>query len=371
MEEIKIKYFGLYLSKKHFLIVYSIYILITLLLFIYFTNYPLNKEKIPFLQPFLSNYFNYFFVIILLSSTIERQLFWNEYAKKQVQKIETLKLEVEIKSEEINSSIRYASRIQKALLTSEMYLQWSFSKSLMRPTQLIESTDYFIFFKPKDIVSGDFYWARNNMGYSAKEGQFQTLFIACCDSTGHGVPGAFMSLLNISFLNESLNYYHQSKKPDEILNNVRTNVVNALNPDGGTESKDGMDAVLFEIDFNTNMLYASCANNPLWIIAEGKLVEIKPDKMPVGYHDKMNTPFTLHSRQLNKGDTVYTFTDGYADQFGGSNNKKFKYSQLKDLIMKIYMKPLKEQKEILQTTFENWKGEEEQVDDVLIIGVRI
>src|SRR6185437_13169397 len=149
MEEIKIKYFGLYLSKKHFLIVYSIYILITLLLFIYFTNYPLNKEKIPFLQPFLSNYFNYFFVIILLSSTIERQLFWNEYAKKQVQKIETLKLEVEIKSEEINSSIRYASRIQKALLTSEMYLQWSFSKSLMRPTQLIESTDYFIFFKPK------------------------------------------------------------------------------------------------------------------------------------------------------------------------------------------------------------------------------
>ncbi len=255
---------------------------------------------------------------------------------------------LEERHKDLTDSIQYASRIQTALLTSEKYL----SEYLQ---------DYFIFFKPKDIVSGDFYWALH------RKGKF---YIACCDCTGHGVPGAFMSLLNINFLHQAViekNITH----PNEIFNTVRNNVVEALNPDGTTDTKDGMDASLCSIDFEKHLLMAACANNGIWIVRGGELMEFKPDKMPIGISGGEAKPFTLHEINLQKGDCIYMFSDGFADQFGGTNGKKFKSSQLKEIVLGMAAKPMKDQKALLDKTLSDWKGTQEQVDDVCIIGIRI
>ncbi|MEO6882869.1 MAG: two-component regulator propeller domain-containing protein [Bacteroidia bacterium] len=257
---------------------------------------------------------------------------------------------VEEKNKDITDSILYASRIQRALLTTDVYI----SRSL---------NEHFILFKPRDIVSGDFYWNFSANGL---------VHIACCDCTGHGVPGAFMSLLNISLLNETV-IERKIIRPDLVLNDVRKNIIKALNSDDTvTESKDGMDAVFCTFDFKNKKLQAACANNPIWIIsAQGELTEIKPDKMPVGVHSKEQKLFTLQEINLTKGDCVYLFTDGYADQFGGSNGKKFKYKQLKELLIANASKPMDEQKLIFENAFETWKDKLDQVDDVLVMGVRI
>lgn len=256
---------------------------------------------------------------------------------------------LEERHKDLTDSIQYASRIQNALLTSEKYL-----------TEYLK--DYFIFFQPKDIVSGDFYWALN------RKGKF---YIACCDCTGHGVPGAFMSLLNINFLHQTViekNITH----PNEIFNTVRTNVVDALNPDGTSDKKDGMDATLCSIDFEKHMLMAACANNPLWIIRNKELIEFKPDKMPIGISGGDDIkPFTLHEINLLKGDCIYMLSDGFADQFGGPAGKKFKSSQLRELVLSVADKPMKEQRSIFEKTINDWKGSQEQVDDICLIGIRI
>ena len=290
------------------------------------------------------------FLVLLLALFIFRGY---KQKKKANKELAEKNLIIEEHNKDITDSLHYASRIQRALLTSKEYIS----------THLNE---YFILFKPKDIVSGDFYWAFSPMESSGKH----NFFFACCDCTGHGVPGAFMSLLNISFLNEAL-IAKDLREPNEILNNVRANIVKALNPDGSTEKKDGMDAVLCAIDLKRKMLYATCANNPIWIARNGIIDEIAPDKMPVGSHINMDKSFTKHSVQLQQGDIVYLFTDGYADQFGGPKGKKFKYKQLNEQLLAINDKPLAEQKTILEKTFEDWKGNLEQVDDVLVIGIRL
>lgn len=434
---------------------------------------------------------------------------------------------VEEKNKDITDSIKYASRIQKALLTSDDYI----SQHL---------PEYFILFKPRDIVSGDFYWAFNGYG---------VFYIACCDCTGHGVPGAFMSLLNISMLNEAV-IERKITRPDRILNDVRDNIIKALNPEkSDKESKDGMDCALCAIDLKNYTMQAACANNPVWIVKAsptppkeglmkedslsnlskgeaktyayetadpilyGKLkefvkenrskpteaeiafweivkgrrlngfkfrrqhiisqyiadfvclpykliieidglihqlpgniesdrvrtehlaklgfkvlrlkneevindpdgactkvlaflnmykgdvipdnlpnegegwsspteappleglgeafIELPVDKMPVGIQHGEQKPFTLQNAKLSKGDTIYLFTDGYADQFGGPKGKKFKYKALQEKILEISHKPMAEQKQILDKTIEDWRGGLEQVDDILIIGIRV
>ncbi|HTB07065.1 MAG TPA: tetratricopeptide repeat protein [Bacteroidia bacterium] len=255
---------------------------------------------------------------------------------------------LEEKHKDVTDSIQYASRIQTALLTSDKYLSHHLS-------------EYFILFKPKDIVSGDFYWALHH------DNKF---YLACCDCTGHGVPGAFMSLLNITFLHQSV-IEKKIAHPDKIFADVRANVIAALNPDGNDDTKDGMDATLCVFDFEKHMLMASCANNPLFIIRKGELIEFKPDKMPIGLGGYDNNPFTLHETNLHSGDCIYMISDGYSDQFGGPNGKKFKQSQLRELLVKISDKPMAEQKSILDKTFYDWKGDLGQIDDICIIGVRI
>jgi serine phosphatase RsbU (regulator of sigma subunit) len=226
---------------------------------------------------------------------------------------------------------------------------------------------FFILYKPKDIVSGDFYFA---LSHKHAQSSSERFYLCTADCTGHGVPGAFMSMLNISYLNESI-IEKGISKPNLILDHIRNSIINSLNPEGSTEeAKDGMDCVLCSFDFENDHLDYAAANNSFYIIREGNIIQCPADKMPVGMHSEMK-PFTLRSLDLQKGDVVYTFTDGLADQFGGPKGKKFKYKQLEEILLRIHKLPMEEQKIHLDRSFEDWKGQLEQIDDVLVIGVRI
>lgn len=226
---------------------------------------------------------------------------------------------------------------------------------------------FFILYKPKDIVSGDFYFALSHKHAGSNDERF---YMCTADCTGHGVPGAFMSMLNISYLNESI-IEKGISKPNLILDHIRNSIVNSLNPEGSTEeAKDGMDCVLCSFDFKRSTLEYAAANNTFYVVRNGAIIECAADKMPVGMHSDMQ-PFTLRQVDLQKNDVVYTFTDGLADQFGGPKGKKFKYKQLEDILLKICHLPMDEQKNRLDQSFEDWKGELEQIDDVLVIGIRI
>lgn len=264
---------------------------------------------------------------------------------------------VEEKNKSITDSINYAHRIQRAILPETEKIVRAFP-------------DSFIFFHPRDIVSGDFYWyaelTRENSSYH---------LIAAADCTGHGVPGAFMSMINTSLLNEAIN----AKKllhPNEILNDVRAGIIRSLKQKGETgEQKDGMDIALVLLEMNGNSIKAEFAgaNNSMYLIRKSDqpiLEEIEPDSMPVAISD-YNNDFTNKQLSLQSGDVFYLLTDGYADQFGGPKGKKFKYTPLKQLLLSIHKKPMNEQKEILEKTFFDWKGNLEQIDDVLVIGIKV
>jgi len=249
---------------------------------------------------------------------------------------------------EIMDSIRYAEQIQKSVLPSGTEL-----KDIL--------PEYFIMFRPRDIVSGDFYWAAHKNG---------TFILTAADSTGHGVPGAFMSLLGVTFLNEIVTGQDQITA-GEILNQLRVHIVKALGQQGMTgEHKDGMDMALCMIDKENKKCQFAGANNPLYIIRKGELHEIKGDKMPVAIHEDMHS-FTTHELSLEEGDVLYMFSDGYADQFGGPAGKKLMNKALRKTLLSISSLPMNRQHDILEERFDQWKKGYEQVDDVLIVGVRI
>lgn len=249
----------------------------------------------------------------------------------------------------IKDSIVYARRIQKALLTSDEYIKAHLN------------LEFFIYYQPKDIVSGDFYWAVEH---------HRKFYMITADCTGHGVPGAFMSLLNISFLNELIVEKNISS-PASILNEQRKQIIKALNPTGSENSQDGMDCVLCEYDLDNLTLNFAAANNPLWVIRNNAIIEFKGNKMPVGKHLELNDDFTEQSIILEHGDVIYTFTDGIADQFGGEEGKKFKYKQLAELLLSIHHLPMQQQKVHIEKVVNAWKGNREQTDDMLIVGVKI
>jgi serine phosphatase RsbU (regulator of sigma subunit) len=247
------------------------------------------------------------------------------------------------KNKEITDSINYAKNIQQSLLTSEKIFN--------------ENTkDHFIYYQPKDIVSGDFYWAHKN------ESGF---FVVCADCTGHGVPGAFMSLLGISYLNEVIGN-HEIRQPDLILNELRNKVISGFSMSG---NNDGMDLSLICIEGNT--LRASAANNPVWIIRKKVNLVINADKSPIGKHHGEIKDFNRTLLSLEPGDLIIQFTDGFADQFGGAKGKKFKYGHLEKLLIEHSEKNLDEIYNILKENLTIWKGDHEQVDDILIMGIRI
>jgi serine phosphatase RsbU (regulator of sigma subunit) len=263
---------------------------------------------------------------------------------------------IEEKNKDMLDSIRYASAIQQAVITSEEYIRGALSSS----EETLEGDNFFILYLPKDIVAGDFYWAFK------RDDDF---FIATGDCTGHGVPGAFMSLMGINFLNEIV-VEQQISSPGETLNRLRQHIISAF-ASGKTERKDGMDISFYMLNKKKGMLTYAAANNPLWLCRSNKITEYKSDKMPVGIHYGATTPFQEQTFELQKGDIVYSFTDGYADQFGGPKGKKFKYKQLEELLLSIQHLPMKEQHNTLEKTINSWRGALEQVDDILVIGVKI
>jgi serine phosphatase RsbU (regulator of sigma subunit) len=250
------------------------------------------------------------------------------------------------KNKDITDSITYAKRIQEAILP---------------PDRLVKEflPDSFILYKPKDIVAGDFYWMEQ-IG--------NTVIFAAADCTGHGVPGAMVSVVCNNALNRSLREFKLTQ-PGLLLDKTRELVIEQFEK-SDAEVKDGMDISLCCLNKTTKQLSWAGANNPLWIIRSGELIEIKPDKQPIGKY--LNTkPFTTHDLQLQNGDLLYIFTDGYADQFGGKEGKKLKASALKKTLLSFGNKPMPEQKKMLYNTFEGWRNTLEQLDDVCIIGVLI
>ena len=221
--------------------------------------------------------------------------------------------------------------------------------------------DYYVFFQPKDVVSGDFYWAS-----TLQNGHFA---LCCADSTGHGVPGAIMSLLNTTSLEKAI---ENQSEPHLILDATRKIIIDRLKKDGSAEGgKDGMDCSLLVFNPDKTKLSFAAAHNPVFIVRNGELIEFKGDKMPVGKHDRQEDPFTLHQFDLQKGDVIYTLTDGFPDQFGGAKGKKYMIKNFKTKLLEIAQLPMSEQQQLLSSEFSQWKGDHEQVDDVCVIGLRI
>ena len=284
--------------------------------------------------------------ILLMVGLVVLTIKGYQQKKKDNFLINEQKAEVEEKNQEITDSITYAKRIQDAILPPSSELK----KHLK---------DGFVLYKPKDIVAGDFYWL---------EVVDDVVFYAAADCTGHGVPGAMVSVVCHGALNRAVKEFKLTD-PDKILNKVRELVIETFNT-SNEDIKDGMDIALCALNSKTNKLNFSGANNSLYIISDGVISEIKADKQPIGRY-VTSEPFTKHEIQLKEGDTVYVFTDGYADQFGGEKGKKFKYEPFREILLANQTKNMNDQKILLDKTFEDWKGDLDQVDDVCVIGVRI
>ncbi len=254
---------------------------------------------------------------------------------------------VEGKNKDITDSINYAKKIQEAILPAKALKYRIFPSA-------------FVLYQPRDIVSGDFYWFGEQNGKR---------LIAAVDCTGHGVPGAFMSMIGNAFLNEIVNEKGITK-PSEILDQLNELVITSLKQNE-SENKDGMDISILSFDMKNKTVEFAGANNPCWHIRGQKISETKGDKKPIGSFGKNDVLFTNHQFELQSGDSFYIFTDGYADQFGGKNGKKFMYRQLQETFLSIQNEAMLKQEELLLTKFKEWKGNLEQVDDVLVIGVRV
>jgi serine phosphatase RsbU (regulator of sigma subunit) len=288
--------------------------------------------------------------IVGLFFVVQRRKKTNRVLSKQKEEISFQNQILEVKNKEITDSITYAKRIQNAILPSKKIVQSYLNNS-------------FIFYQPKDIVAGDFYWMEELNG---------KILFAACDCTGHGVPGAMVSVVCNNGLNRSVREYGLSD-PGKILDKTRELIVAEFEK-SDENVNDGMDAALCSLSLNekeTTLEYAG-AHNPLWLIRNGSddIEEIKADKQPIGKYDNPQ-PYTTHQVKLNEGDTIYIFSDGYADQFGGDKGKKLKSKNFKNLILSIRNKSMEEQRTAISDAFEKWRGEFEQLDDVCVIGVRI
>ncbi|MBL7899032.1 MAG: SpoIIE family protein phosphatase, partial [Crocinitomicaceae bacterium] len=295
----------------------------------------------------------YLFVKWRLSKLEKDKLKLQAIVEERTKEVVLEKEKVEEKNREILDSITYAKRIQAAI---------------MPPAKLVKEylKDSFIIYQPKDIVAGDFYWMH------AVENKAHEIIFAAADCTGHGVPGAMVSVVCNNGLNRSVREYAITD-PGKILDKTREIVISEFEK-SEDQVKDGMDISLCSLNIITNELKWAGANNPLWIVQtrnnETNLTEIKPDKQPIGKYANAK-PFTTHELKLEKGDLIYLFTDGFQDQFGGEKGKKFKASSFKSLLLKIHDLPMHVQEERIMQNFEQWKGSFEQLDDICIIGVRI
>lgn len=279
----------------------------------------------------------------------------NEQLIDQKVEIESQNVTLEYKNKEITDSITYARNIQLASIPSQERFNSFF-------------TDSFVLYQPKDIVSGDFYWVYE---------RDQIVYYVTGDCTGHGVPGGFMTMLGLSFLEEII-AGKNIQDPAEVLNMLRDKIINALNQSGAFgESKDGMDITICRLDKTANKLTYASANNDLYLIRKSEsnngkpeLLEYKANRQPCGFYHK-NDPFTAQTIDLQKGDCIYTLTDGYSDQFGGPKGKKFRAKQLQETLLTHSHLSFQEQLVELQKAMDFWRGDLEQIDDMLIIGIQV
>jgi len=272
----------------------------------------------------------------------------DDLRKNLEEKVKERTVELEMKNKAITTSIHYARRIQNAILPSGELFENYFS-------------DYFILNKPKEVVSGDFYWV-NQVGGK--------LIFTIADCTGHGVPGAFMSILGIMLLEQITGMNHITDA-DEILNLLRDRVKTALHRDGSRdEIKDGLDLALCVYDLKEQKLQFSGAFNPVFFIRDGSISKIDADLMPIGPYLDPEVPFKREEIEVHPGDLFYLFTDGYLDQFSGKGRKKFNTTRFRELLLRIYHEKMSEQKKILDETITNWRGTTEQIDDITVMGIR-
>jgi len=262
------------------------------------------------------------------------------------------------KNEDITDSINYARRIQRSMLPKDDEMN-----------EMLK--DHFVLFLPKDIVSGDFYWS-TVVNSGSNDAMERLALVAAVDCTGHGVPGALMSIVGTTLLNQTV-HNPDINSPAEALNFLNNELPKNLKGRTATDDiKDGMDMTMIAFSRDKMRLYFAGAMNPIYILREGELSVVKGDKQPISSSTAYEKKgFTNHQFDLKKGDLIYLFTDGYADQFGGPKGKKFKYNQFQELLIANAGKSMEEQKESLKKTIDEWRGELEQVDDILVVGIRV
>jgi len=283
----------------------------------------------------------------------EKEAEFERFKNEELKKANTI---IEQKNKDITDSINYAKRIQLGILPKKEVLDKCFS-------------NYFVLYKPKDIVSGDFYWAVDSVNRKSKD---KLSIIATVDCTGHGVPGAFMSMLGYILLNQTITN-PKVRTAAEVLNYLDHNLPKNLNSTNSEQNiRDGMDMSLCIFNFNSMKMEFAGANNHCWIIRDNQIIELRGDKQAISASvDLEKNDFTNHIFNLKENDTIYLFTDGYADQFGGPNEKKFSYKRMRELLIANNDQSIQQQKESLEAAFEEWRGDLEQIDDVCIVGIKI
>jgi serine phosphatase RsbU (regulator of sigma subunit) len=370
----QIKIWGLFtISKNQFIYIESIFISFFLLLTIFFFSYQFPDYVTDPLVLFHAKYLKYVCLVFTFFMIIETQYYLNKFIRKQLEINQTQTLEIKRQKENITSSIRYASRIQTALLPPD--------------DKIPQNLEHFILFLPKDIVSGDYYWIsqKNN----------RTVFVAA-DCTGHGVPGAFMSALGIAFLNEIVNLDSEDISAADILNGLKQKITDAFYT-GDHVTLDGMDMAICILNDKTAELEYAGAFNPMFVISplnkqsentyqdndrvkilrnyNYELRHYKANRMPIGVSNHTES-FRSHRIQLQKNDTIYIFSDGYTEQLGGEKGKRFFTKRFKKYLLSIQNRPMQIQKELLLENFNNWRQPKnaeqfDQLDDILIIGLRL
>ncbi|MHC1702345.1 MAG: PP2C family protein-serine/threonine phosphatase [Tenuifilaceae bacterium] len=388
MENLKIKIYGILpVTRIQFVIGYSFFFIFFIVMMVFFLVFPqpIPTHEISFLEMIFYKYPIHIFLFFLVWIVIEGIFYWNRFIKAQNQIIENQKNQIELRNinleeqkeeiitqrdeieaqrdlvvsqmdiishqkKQLTDSIQYAYRIQCAVLPPEHYIN-----------QCLPNC--FILYLPKDVVSGDFYFIEKSCGKT---------IVAAVDCTGHGVPGAMMSVIGYNLLNQAVKI-NKLTKPSEILGFLDvgvTEVLRQVHNESGV--KDGMDLSILCIDQQTLTFEFAGAYNSIYYIHNKQLSEEKADKLEIGVNeDGVADVYTNHIIEVSKGDMVYMFTDGYADQFGGPQGKKFKYKQLEETLIEISEDSLDVQKQKINKKFDDWKGNEEQVDDVLVIGIRV
>jgi len=336
----------IFIDKKHkFAFGISLFFVLTCLFSIdlleKFIGVGILDVKLELNNYYLINIFTIFPVAIILLSL----LFLNGINEKYETKIMNFANELEKTNDSINDSITYASRIQSAVLPD---------------LKNFEPYKSFVFYQPRHIVSGDFYWVKHKNS---------KMIIVAADCTGHGVPGAFVSMLGISLLNELFAKF-ENQTTAEILEDLRFNVKKLLSQsEQNNTTQDGMDLAICIIDKQLNTLQFSGANNPIILIKNNELSALKPTKNPIGIYPK-ERPFETTEIKIEKGNTIYMFSDGFLDQFGGEKGDKYKMPRFKDFLLSIHKVPMNEQYTLLKNEFEAWHENREQIDDVMVLGIR-